>query len=205
MTTNTDAIRIEPTTDAATVELPERLGDAIAELYGVDGVETAADLLGAVTFAVEPTAKDPLGPEDLCTTEESPHVLTADGERQAYQCVYDPMIVPFLTGEAGTVTSECPTSGETVRFEVTADGTVHATPETAVFSFGVDATASGDPPYAPEEMYGYTCPYGNVFVDRDAYGEWAAESDAVTAPLPLEYGLAIASELAGRMTATAEK
>ncbi|WP_424019673.1 organomercurial lyase [Halorientalis pallida] len=201
MTAESDSIRIEPAFEPAAIEIPEPVGDRIADLYGVETVRTAEDWLVALATALDSTDGEPLGVADLCTTDESPHVLERDGERQAYQCVYDPMIVPFLTDEPADVTTACPTTGETVTLEIR-DGAVDVTPETAVFSIGVDASGAAEPPSTPAESYGYVCPYGNAFADWDAYEDWAADTDAVTAAIPLEYGVSLAGELGRRMAET---
>lgn len=203
MTAETDSIRIEPAFEPAAIEIPDSVGESLAELYGVETVRTAEDWLAALTTALEPTGGEPLGAEDLCTTDESPHVLERDGERQAYQCVYDPMIVPFLTDKPGTITTACPTTGETVHLEIR-DGAVDVTPEMAVFSIGVDAGGATEPPYTPAESYGFVCPYGNAFADWDAYEAWAEGTDAVTAAIPLKYGVSLAGELGRRMAKVGE-
>lgn len=197
---DTDATRIEPEIDPADIELPAALGAEIAAVYGVDSVETATDWLDALESGLEPTGRT-LGIDDLCTTENSDHVLTTPDGEQAYQCVFDPMIVPFVTGDPGTVRSACPTSGEETTIDIGVDG-VYASPETAVFSFGVAANAAaslGDPPLTPRETYGSCCPYGNAFATRDAYESWAAETDAITTAVPLEYGVALVGEMANRL------
>ncbi|SDF14115.1 organomercurial lyase [Halorientalis regularis] len=203
MTAETDSIRIEPAFEPAAIEIPGQVGERIADLYGVETVRTAEDWLAALTTVLDSTDGEPLGVADLCTTDESPHVLERDGERQAYQCVYDPMIVPFLTDEPAAVTTVCPTTGETVTLEIR-DGAVDVTPETAVFSIGVDASGATEPPSTPAESYGFVCPYGNAFADWAAYEDWAADTDAVTAAIPLEYGVSLAGELGRQMAESGE-
>lgn len=200
MTDDPDLIRLDASTDLDDIDLPATLGDRLASLYGVDSVSTAEDWVAAISAAAEPTAGDSLGLDDLCTTDTSPHILETDDGTQAYQCVFDPMLVPFVTDAPATVRSECPTTGERVTFEVN-DG-VRADTETAVFSVGIAPGAAGDPPFTPAETYGYVCPYGNIFADRAAYDAWADETDAITASLPLEYGVALVGGLARHIDAT---
>jgi len=202
MTETHDSIRIEPTVELSDIELPVALGDGIAAFYGVETVATAADWLDALDAGLDTTDVTPMAVDDLCTTDDSPHVLETDDRTQAYQCVFDPMIVPFLTQEPATVRSVCPVTGTEVVFEIS-DGEVQARPESAFFSLGMDAATNATPPHTPEETYGVFCPYGNVFASRDAYTQWANETDAITTPLPLEYGVAVVGGLAQRLGATA--
>lgn len=196
--TTSDAIQIEPTVDLSEIDLPTPFGEEIAAFYGTETVETAADWLDALDDGLEPTDGDAMRVEDLCTTADSSHVLETDAETQAYQCVIDPMVVPFLTGESATVRSVCPVTGEDILFEIT--GTeVTASPESAFFSLGVAPDATGRPPYTPEEVYGSFCPYGNVFASKVAYEQWAAETEAITTRLPLEYGVAVVGAIAQRI------
>lgn len=194
--TTTDAIRIEPTVDVADIELDSALGDEIAAFYGVEAVRTVEDWLDAIEAGT--TGAGTLTADDLCTTDESPHVLETDGRTQAYQCVIDPMIVPFLTDEPATVRSTCPITGAEVDFEI-ADGDVHVRQEGAFFSLGIDPDATGSPLHESDETYRTFCPYGNVFASRDAYEQWADETDAITMRLPLEYGVAVVGGIARRL------
>lgn len=202
MTDDPDTTRIDPDVVPADIDLPAALGAAIAAFYGFDRVATVADWLDALDAGLEPTGR-PLGLDDLCTTDESAHVLTTGDREQAYQCVIDPMLVPFVTDEPGTVRSVCPTTETDIVVDIDSDG-VRARPETAVFSLGIapDAAAVvGDPPLTPGETYGSFCPYGNAFATEAAYEEWAAETDAITTAIPLEDGVAIAGEMADRLVA----
>ncbi|MFB6179986.1 MAG: organomercurial lyase [Halorientalis sp.] len=194
----TETTRIEPTVDVSDIELPAALGAAIGKYFGVGTVRTAADWLDALETGLD-TSGDPISVEDLCTTADSPHVLDTAAGTQAYQCATDPMIVPFLTDEPATVRSRCPISDEEVVFEIE-DRAVHARPERAVFSLGIDLAASGDPPHSPAETYGIFCPSGNVFTSRDAYEQWAADTEAITTRLPLEHGVAVVGALASRLS-----
>lgn len=185
-------------TDPTEVSLPPTVGDRLAAQYGAVSVGTAADWLDALFEAIEPTGGGSLDASDLCTTDDSPHVIASADGTQAYRCVLDPMLVPFLTGDPGTVRSTCPTSDEAVAVDI-ADGTVDVTPETAVFSVGVDPEPTVDPPYTPAETYGHVCPYANVFADEEAYDAWAAKTAAATTALPLEDAVAVVAGLARRI------
>lgn len=198
--TTSDSVQVEPTVDPHDIDLPSRLGDQIAAFYDTETVETAGDWLDALDEGLEPSDERAISVDDLCTTDESPHVLETDDDTQAYQCVIDPMIVPFLTDDPATVRSACPVTGDDIVFEITA-GEVTARPEGAFFSLGIAPEASGTPPYASEEVYGSFCPYGNVFASKEAYEQWAGETDALTTRLPLEYGVAVVGAIARRIGA----
>lgn len=202
ITESDDPTRIEPDVEPATVSLPAALGNRIATFFGVEQVETGADWINALETGMEPAGED-FGLDDLCTTDESPHVLETATTEQAYQCVIDPLVVPFVTDEPGTIRSACPVEGEEIVVAIDADG-VRARPETAFFSLGIAEGAverAGDPPHSPASTYGAFCPYANAFASKDAYETWAAETDAVTARVPLEYGVTLVGTLAQRMTA----
>jgi hypothetical protein len=148
-------------------------------------------------------AGDAFGLDTLCTTDESPHVLQTAADEQAYQCVIDPLVVPFVADEPGTVRSACPVTGDSVVVAIDGDG-VHARLETAFFSIGIAENALegvGDPPHPPAATYGAFCPYANAFASKEADEEWASSTAAVTARVPLEYGVTLVGTLAERMTA----
>lgn len=121
--------------------------------------------------------------ETLCTTQQSSHRARFGEETQHYQCAHDAFIVPFLAEDVDSVSIEtqCPTSGETIEIDVSADG-VSVDPPTAVMSFGVRPVV--EPPSrdeaSPVRIYELICPYGHAFVSEDAYEEWAAETRAYT-------------------------
>lgn len=119
----------------------------------------------------------------LCTADESPHLARFNGRTQHYQCVQDPIIVPFLADDVAEVDIETrsPQEGNPAQLTVTRSG-ITADPEDVVFSFGV--TADPDPPSSdgpsPILAYSQFCPYGHAFTSPDEYEAWAAETEAYT-------------------------
>lgn len=203
ITTSSDPTRIDPDVEPATVTLPSALGDRIAAFFGVEQVATGTDWIDALETGMEPTGET-FSLDDLCTTDASPHVIEIAASEQAYQCVIDPLLVPFVTGDPATVRSVCPVTDEEIVIEVDADG-VRAQPETAFFSLGIAESAverAGDPPHSPASTYEAFCPYVNAFASKGAYEEWAATTGAVTARVPLEYGVTLVGALAERLTAS---
>jgi hypothetical protein len=133
---------------------------------------------------------------DLCTTEQSPHWATVDGQTQHYQCVTDGFILGTVLDEDVTVRTESPVSTTEVVVEFDADGVV-SVPDDAQLSFGVPKLAPRpDGPVTPEQMYGRFCPYSNVFVSREEYEQWAtAHPDVVSDVHPLDEGLELQARL----------
>lgn len=122
-------------------------------------------------------------PDVLCTTADSPHRARFNGTTQHYQCVQDPIILPFLAEEVDVVEirTASPTDQRPIKLTVT-ETEVEADPSEAVFSFGVDADLQGPPDdgLSPAFAYGAFCPYGHAFPSEGAYETWAADVDAVT-------------------------
>ncbi|PSQ15434.1 hypothetical protein BRD00_14150 [Halobacteriales archaeon QS_8_69_26] len=117
--------------------------------------------------------------DDLCTTDESPHWASVDGERQYYQCVTDAFVVGATLDDPVTVRTVSPVSGTEIVVEFDRDGVVSA-PEDAVLSFGVERSVERpDGPITPQKMYGRFCPYNEAFASPEEYEEWAADNPDV--------------------------
>ena len=119
----------------------------------------------------------------LCTTENSPHKARFNGRTQHYQCVQDPIIVPFMADDIESVDIETrtPQDGKPVHLTVTRSG-ITADPDDAVFSFGVAADPDPPSPDGPSPILAYSqfCPYGHAFTSEAEYEAWAAETEAYT-------------------------
>jgi|GEM_PF-3728549 len=136
--------------------------------------------------------------EDLCTTDESPHWATVDGETRYYQCVTDAFLLGLVLDEAVTTRTVSPMSETELVVEFDADGVVSA-PEGAVLSFGVErAVEAPDGPVTPETMYGRFCPYSKAFASRAEYEQWAAANPEVVSDVqPLDESLDLQARLLG--------
>jgi len=185
--TMTDGGVVVPPESEALLErsLPGDLAEELAAVYGTDAVETYSDWLRAVAGALdrEPTT------DDMCCVDDALHTVEIDGEREAYICVIDPLMVPFLEGEQAVIRSEAPVSGERVVAWVDPDGEVSVTPEDAVVSIGASRSAGTHIDDPVERGYVMLCEYVHAFPDRESYGVWAAGTEAVTTSI--EYGEAV--------------
>ncbi|MFC7156635.1 organomercurial lyase [Halomarina halobia] len=164
-------------------DIPKPLGTQLKLVLGLDSrPQTFSDWVDALAYIAERNDIE-VGIDMLCTTEESPHKARFDGGTEYYQCVLDPIIVPFLAEGVDTVEIETqsPVSEKTIELTVTETG-VEASPTDAVFSFGVDANVEGPPEHGvnPIFAYGIFCPYGNAFASYEEYEEWADGVDAIT-------------------------
>lgn len=178
--------------------IPEPIGENLQIALGLpDRPETFGDWVAAMAAVTDRDGID-VDLDTLCTTDDSPHRASFDGETQHYQCTQDAFIVPFLTDDVEEVEilSESPVRGEVVRITVT-ETDVDVDPSSAVMSFGVAADV--DPPDegvpAPVFAYAQVCPYGNAFVSSAEYEAWAREVDGRTMAVSVEDTLELARAL----------
>lgn len=191
-------------TDAAALDeqdVPPDLADAMQTAFGLDEPPaTLHDWIAATSRLLDDSGLS-VGVDDLCTTEESRHVASVDGDDQHFRCVLDALLVPFLApGEPPVrVRSRSPVSGDVVELSVGRDA-VEATPPDAVLSFGfADGVEVPDPADVdPALAYEWVCPYINAFPSRDEYDRWADATEAATTALPFDAGLELARALAER-------
>lgn len=179
-------------------EIPEPLGDQLRLALGLDDrPETFGDWVDGLVDIARRDGVD-LGPDVLCTVDESPHRATFDGRTRHYRCVQDPIILPFLVEEVDAVEirTEVPTSGEPVELAVTETDIV-TDPDGVVMSFGVAESVDGPPEDLPSPLlaYGRFCPYGHAFTTREEYEAWAADVDALTMATSAEETLELARAL----------
>lgn len=170
--------------------LPEELQAAFGQFFGTGPVETldaCADRFREQngTIAVD----------DLCATDEqTAHRATVDGEQYRFLCFYDAVILATLESETVDIRTESP-DGAVVEARAVGGDELTVTPDTAVFSFGLDPAAGGDGDPTLEDGYAAICPYVNAFPDRDAYESWATAISAPTVGLPLAGATAFAAAL----------
>lgn len=136
--------------------------------------------------------------EDLCTTDESPHRATVDGETHHYQCVTDAFVLGAYLDRPVTARTVSAVSGEELVVEFDADGVSEA-PDDAWLSVGAERSVEApERPVTPGKMYGRFCPYSKAFASREEYEEWAADHpEAVTDAQPLDRSLALQARLLG--------
>lgn len=219
-------------TDATDRALPEPMAERFRVVLGLDEPPaTVGDWADAVTAFFDAEGVT-IGPDDLCTTEESRHEARFGAEERSndggdgagnttrhYRCVLDALLVPFVHDEPGAVEvrTRSPVSDAVIEATVEsgvgaldggsgADG-IDAEPETAVVSLGVaaDAPPASEIEGSPLEAYELFCPYVNGFADREEYETWAAETpEAETTALTVPVAFEVARRLAERAPASSE-
>lgn len=146
-----------------------------------------------------------LAPEDLCTTDRSPHWARVGGDTYHYQCVTDAYLLGTHLDEPVTARTASPVSGTELVVQLDA-GSV-SVPEGAQLSYGVERSVRPpDGSITPEKMYGRFCPYSEAFASRGEYERWAAADPAVVSDAqPLEEALDLLAGLLGRGNATDDR
>lgn len=192
--------------DDATPVDDRELPAPLAEQFGVAlGVAEPPTTLGEWTDETTRLMDDvgiSVGLEEMCTSETSRHEVHLGDEVRHLHCVLDTLLVPFFLDEPTTVDvrSRSPVSGTVIEIQVSRDDiAVH--PTGAVMSFGVaaDVGPPEDLEVEPALAHERFCPYVNAFADEAEYEEWdAATPDAVTMPLSLVDGHALARSIARR-------
>ncbi|WP_436929309.1 organomercurial lyase [Halosimplex halobium] len=179
---------------AEDVSLPADVGEAFGRLYGTDPPATVGEWAETMRAVVEAERGRAPTVDDLCATDDGDHAFVGEGTEQAYLCVLDPLVYPFLTGERGTVRSTTPVRGAEVTVEVGDDG-VAVSHEDAVVSVGVSTDPDRVDDGPVETVYREVCGYIQTFEDRAEYETWAAGVDAATTAVPAAEGAAVAREL----------
>lgn len=185
---------------AGTRRIDPELRSHLARAFGM---EPAPERYDALWRRLVETYETGLGrdltPEDLCTTDESPHRATVDGETYRFQCVTDAFVLGLAVEGPVAARTVTPVDGAelVVEFE---DGEPAAVPEGTVLSFGVErAVEAPDGTLTPGETYGRVCPYSKAFASREAYETWdAANPEVVSDAQPLGSAL---DQLSGLSTA----
>lgn len=175
-------------------ELPTDVRAALGRLVGRDDVETLGEWIDEVRTR---TVGGPVGVQDLChADEETGHRGELDGETYHFRCFYDAVILSALAETPVDIRTESP-DGSAVKARASGTADLSVTPETAVFSFGIEDSveppADGEPSH--EDVYAAVCPYVRAFPERRAYERWAKSVPAATVALPLEGATEIAAAL----------
>ncbi|WP_135302340.1 organomercurial lyase [Haloarcula amylovorans] len=192
-----------PELDLETFDLPPDVAAGLGRLYGTDPPRTGEEWVRQMRAARRETVGREPTVEDLCTTEDGLHAFVGREHRQEYVCVLDPLMVPFLTGDAGTVRSRTPERDAIVEIRIDEAGIDCSHPD-AVVSLGVSEHLDGDGDPTLERIYRQVCGYVHVFEDEAEYETWATEIDAATTSVPAATGIAIGRELAATLFESAE-
>ena len=196
-----DADSIGPQLDLDDIAFPVDVGRALAHAHGVESpVGTGAEWVATTKAALGEEVGTAPTVDDLCTSPDGRHTFSArDGDHeQAYVCVLDPLVYPFLTDTPGTVRSVTPVREETVEITVDEESATTSHDE-AVVSLGAATGLDPDAEVSFERVYADVCGYVHVFADEAEYDVWREKSDGATTAVPVEEGVAISRELAAAL------
>jgi len=120
------------------------------------------------------------------------------GERHHFACFYDAVILAALSDRPVEIRTESP-DGTVIEARAVGGTELTATPEGAVFSFGIERGVEPPSEGGPtlERGYAAVCPYVKAFPNRDAHERWAADVPAATVAMPLAGATGLAAALAG--------
>lgn len=172
------------------VTLPEELRTALGRFFDRDSVPT----LAAWARTVRRQVGGDLTVDELCTTDrETGHWGTVGGDRQQFLCFYDAVILAALSDQPVDIHTESP-EGTVIEARANGTETLDVTPESAVFSVGIEReTVEGDP--SLEDAYAAICPYVKAFPDEESYRQWASTVSAATVGLELDGATEFAAAL----------
>jgi hypothetical protein len=177
------------------VSLPADVGEAFGRLYGSDPPATVGEWVETMRAVIGDERGRAPTVDDLCATDDGDHVFVGEETEETYICVLDPLVYPYLTGEAGTVRSTTPVRAAEVTFEVGDDG-VAVSHDDAVVSIGVSADPDRIDEAPVETVYREVCGYIQTFEDRAEYERWDEGVDAATTAVPAAVGVEIVCDLA---------
>ncbi|MGH1348785.1 MAG: alkylmercury lyase MerB [Nannocystales bacterium] len=123
------------------------------------------------------------------TLRETKHQFRIDGKRLYTWCALDALFLPVVIGRGADVVSISPTTGETVRVRVEADGTSTSALEGVMVSFVTPQT-----PLAADVRARFCC-FVHFFESRDVAEQWATTQSDIEI-----LSLSRASELGRRLT-----
>lgn len=191
-----DTDTIGPNQALESIALPPHVGAPLGRLLDADRRLTdAADWIDAIAAVANDQPDEGFGEDDLCHASDGANEIAIDGDRLRFVCTVDPLVVPFLRNEPGTITASPPSGDDLVRIEMEPDG-VNVEPDGAVLSLGVAAEDVADAPLTPAATYRNVCPYVQAFRSPADYRNWAADVDAATTSVPMTTGVTLAGRLA---------
>jgi alkylmercury lyase len=132
---------------------------------------------------------------------EHPHRFSVNGQRLSTWCAEDTLFLPALLGQAATVESSSPLSGEPVRLTIGPDGVQAVDPPGAVVSIALvdpEQTAFR----SVEAIWMTFCRHVHFFPSRDEAARWAAGRDDLAILTP-EEGYQVGRQLTARFLAAA--
>jgi len=116
---------------------------------------------------------------------QHPHRFTVNGIRLATWCAWDSLFLPVMLQQTALVSSQCPTTGETIRMTITPQGVTSKHPASAVISIVIpQPTTSGLE--SVEEIWTTFCHHIHLFASPQAAQEWVAAQGQQIAILTIE-------------------
>lgn len=176
------------------VSLPGDVQRLLGRLLGEAPVESLDEWIGAVRRHMD---GGPISTEQLCHAgTPTPHWGELQGTRYHFSCFYDAVVLSALVDEPVDVRTESP-DGAVVTATAVGTDALEVSPETAVFSFGVDEAVTPPDADGPSavDVYAAVCPYVRAFPHPDAYLRWADDVPAATVAMPLPGATDVAAAL----------
>jgi hypothetical protein len=180
--------------DVLDVQLPADLQLALGRFVGKESVDTLGEW---ATDIRRLTGGGSIAVKELCHAgSETDHWGEVSDEQYYFQCFYDAVILAAVKNRPVDIHTVSP-DGMVIEALAAGSDDLSVTPETAVFSLGIDENAGelsdGNP--SLEDGYAAICPYVKAFPDREAYEQWADEVPAATVALPLAGATDLANAL----------
>lgn len=119
------------------------------------------------------------------TQRPTPHRYTVDGRVLFTFCAADTLIFTPILGRPASVESSCPTTGRSIRLELTPDAVTSVDPSTTVVS---QVNLAGD----ARDIRGSACDHGHFFASETAALEWRrAHPDGDVRPVREVFAIAV--------------
>ncbi|MFB6186089.1 MAG: organomercurial lyase, partial [Halobacteriaceae archaeon] len=175
-------------------ELPDKLQELLGRILNEEPVETLNDWTTRIRRLTDGQS---IEIDDLCHSgEKTGHWGQMGDETYHFLCFYDAIILSALADQPVDIRTESP-NGTVITAHAMGTTEVSVSPDTAVFSFGIDETVEPPTDEGPSaaDIYAAVCPYVRAFPDQEAYEIWAKDVSATTVAMPLADATDIASSL----------
>ncbi len=180
-------------------DIPSEVSKRFQTAFGLDEPPVTLAAWAAATSQLLDTARFSQRFDKLCQTPSSRHQVRIGGLIAHYQGVFDTLLLPFIYDVPAeiVVRSKSPLSDRVIEIGLTRND-VTTSPADAVISFGVATdVVTSDYLEVPSRVAYYRFnQYTNAFSTERAYKRWTdTTQDAVSMPLPVSVGFALARQL----------
>jgi len=125
---------------------------------------------------------------------QHPHRFTVNGIQLATWCAWDSLFLPVMLQQTAEVSSQCPSTGETIRLTITPEGVTSEHPASTVISIVIpQPTKNGLE--SVEEIWTTFCHHIHFFSSPQAAQEWFTAREQEIAILTIEQAFEL-----GRLT-----